>query len=88
VSTLGSVRRYYLAKRHAALDNGDKALELVWEGKQLAEPGEALPTDFPYAARLIALGYVALEDLAGADAEELTDQGFTSRESTEILAAL
>ena len=87
MSTLGSVRRFYLAKRHAAASCGDTALELVWEAKQLEQPGTSLPDDFPYAARLDEAGYVALEDLDGADEEELVEQGFTTREATAILAA-
>ncbi len=88
MSTLGSVRRYYLAKRHAAEACGEKALELVWASKQEAEPGESLPTDFPYRERLAARAYTTTQDLIGADEQELVDQGFSTRESTEILAAL
>lgn len=88
MSTLGSARRYYLAKRHAAAELCDTALELVWVGKQEAEPGTALPTDFPYRARLVALGYSTNEDLVGADECELTELGFTTREAAAILAAV
>ena len=87
MSTLGSPRRFYLAKRHAAAELGDVALELVWAGKQEAEPGTPLPTDFPYRPRLVAIGYLALEDLRGADECELTELGFSSREAAAILAA-
>lgn len=87
MGSLGSVRRFYLAKRHAAAEVGDAALELVWAGKQEAEPGTPLPDDFPYRARLVARGYSALEDLSGADECELTEQGFTTREASQILTA-
>lgn len=88
MSTLGTVRRYYLAKRQEAAELCDEALELVWKAKQRAEPGSDLPDSFPYRTRLVELGYEALEDLSGADACELTEQGFSSREAAAILAAL
>jgi hypothetical protein len=87
VSTLLSPRRYYLAKRHAAADAEDTALEAVWQAKQEAESGTALADDFPYLTRLIAAGYSTEEDLAGADATELEAQGFASREAAAIVAA-
>lgn len=87
MSYLLSPRRYYLAKRHAAADLGDTALEVVWQAKQEAEPGTALADDFPYLTRLQAAGYTTEEDLAGADADELQEQDFTSREAAAIVAA-
>lgn len=87
MSTLGSARRYYLAKRHAAAERCDTALESVWRGKQEAEPGEALAADFPYHARLVAAGYETYEDLDGADSDELVEQGFSTREAAAILTA-
>lgn len=87
MSTLGSPRRYYLAKRQGAAADEETALEAVWQGKQEAEPGTALATDFPYLTRLQAVGYSTEEDLSGADADELVDQGFTSREAAAIIAA-
>lgn len=87
MSTLGSPRRYYLAKRHAAVELEDTALEAVWQGKQEAEPGTALAEDFPYLSRLQAAGYSTQEDLDGADADELVEQGFSSREADAIVAA-
>lgn len=86
MATLGSARRYYLSKRHSAHDSGDFALSDAWRGKQEAEAGDALPSDFPYLSRLQGRGYSTLQDLDGADADELTSQGFTSREAAEILA--
>lgn len=87
MSTLGSVRRFYLAKRHAADEQCLTALSAAWQGKQEAEAGEALPDDFPYAERLEEAGYTTYEDLDGADAAELVDHGFTTREATAILSA-
>lgn len=87
MSALGSARRYYLAKRHAAAERCDTALAMVWRGKQEAEPGEALAEDFPYADRLETAGYTTDTDLDGADSAELVEQGFTTREAEAILAA-
>jgi hypothetical protein len=87
VSTLGSARRFYLAKRHAAAELGDEGLELVWRGKQEAESATALPSDFPHLSTLTPLGYTAREDLAGADECELTDLGLTLSQATEVIAA-
>jgi hypothetical protein len=84
---IGSPRRYYLQKRQTSAELGDKALELVWMGKQLAEPETALPADFPYLSTLEPLGYVAVEDLLGADECELRNMGLTSKQAESILAA-
>jgi hypothetical protein len=83
-----SYRRYCLGKRRAACALDELALEQVWHGKQIAEPGTDLPSDFPYRAELIAAWYLTYEDLTGADAVELADHGFTSEQAAEILAAL
>lgn len=88
MSLIGSPRRYYLSKRHAAIDNGDRALALVWRSKQEAEPGTALPSDFPHLTALQGCGYKTTEDLNGADVQELTELGFETREATAILTAL
>jgi hypothetical protein len=87
VSTIGSARRYYLAKRHVAAARYDTALANTWRAKQEAEPGEALPSDFPKLARLAAQGYETYEDLDGADSAELVERGFTTREAAQVLAA-
>jgi hypothetical protein len=87
VSTLGSARRYYLAKRHAATALCDTALAMVWRGKQEAEPGDPLPDNFVYVERLETAGYTTYADLDGADSDELVEQGFTTREAAAILAA-
>ncbi len=86
-SSLGSPRRYYLAKRHAAkAQNSD--LTDSWKYKQLQEPGTALPDDFPCVTDLEVKGYVAVEDLTGASEKELKQQGFSKAEAETILAAL
>jgi len=81
-------RRYYLAKRHAALDS-DTGLDVVWRAKQEAEPGAPLPSTFPCASRLAAGGYTTAEDIRGAEPAELqTRAGLTLKESQYVLLEL
>ena len=84
-----SHRRFYLSKRIAARECGDLALSALWQGKQELEPGGvALPADFPSQAALAPVGYVAQEDLVGADECELVEWvGLTAREARAVLAA-
>jgi len=82
-----SARRYYLLKRREAAARCDN-LEQAWQAKQEAEPGAALPSDFPHIEQLQACGYTADVDLDGADADELVDLGLTTREAQAVLAAL
>lgn len=63
-------RRYYCLKRIFSA-NYNPDWEGVWQGKQLAEPGTDLPTGFPSKSALEAVGYVALEDIQGADETEI-----------------
>lgn len=81
-----SVRRYYLVKRLYA-----RQLDLeesIWKAKQDAQLGESLPSNFPHRSALAELGYSAVEDLDGADIDELNGQGFTRLQAQAIFAAL
>jgi len=82
------VRRFYLLKRLAAAQQGDESLESLWAGKQLAESGTALGSDYPSVTTLAAAGYVAVEDVDGATVEELQLAGLSTREADAVLAAL
>jgi hypothetical protein len=86
-STIGTARRYYLAKRHVAEDLCDNLAE-VWRSKQENEPGTPLPATFPYLEVLAERGYETVEDLTGASVKELTDRCFNSADAEIILAAL
>lgn len=80
-------RRYYLLKRFAARDAGD-LLESAWRAEQLAQPGTALPTGFPSKAALETAGYMAAEDLDGAECEELREEaGLNERQAQAVIAA-
>ncbi|MEN6535495.1 MAG: hypothetical protein ABFD89_17660 [Bryobacteraceae bacterium] len=84
--TLGSSRRYYLARyRHLKSIRDDRWRE--WEGKHLETPGTPLATDFPHRASLVAIGYVALEDFEGATVDELLEAGLTLAASRAAIAA-
>jgi hypothetical protein len=86
---INTVRRYYLAKRFAAVERDDLAIASVWRAKQEAEPGTALASDFPARTKLIAAGYSAVEDLQGSDTNELRRRASLSRrEADAVIAAL
>lgn len=81
-------RRFYLLKGHTAAKLGEPGLASAWWGKQQAMPGTALPATFPHRAALAALNYVALEDLDGADIEELQQVGLSRGQAAAVIAAL
>jgi hypothetical protein len=80
-------RRYYLLKRLAAR-HAEDLLETHWRAEQLAQPGTALPAGFPSKAKLEAVGYVAAEDLDGAECQELRDEvGLNERQAQSAIDA-
>lgn len=82
-------RRFYLMSRIEAARNGELALRDVWHSKQDTEPGQSLPDAFPAKAQLATAGYTTVEDIDGADAEELADYvGVSQLQSEAIFAAL
>lgn len=88
-SHVRSTRRYYLLKSQAARALCETGLELVWLGKQEAEPGTALAADFPSAEALAAAHYTTVEDLTGASAKELVAEArLTTKQANDLLAAL
>lgn len=82
-----SVRRYYLLKRLAARQRCEE--EGVWQAKQEAVAGTAIPDDFPFRAALVAAGYSATEDLDDATPDELAEfASLRGRDSEAVFAAL
>lgn len=79
-----SKRRFYLHKR---LTN-DYDMAAVWRSKQEAEPGDALPAEFPLRAKLAAIGYTTVQDLDGADEHELRRVGIAATDAAKVMAAL
>lgn len=88
MSEIRRPRRYYLLKRLVAEDFCDETFVEVWRAKQEAEPGTALPSDFPVLSKLSAKGYTTREDLDGADEAELASAGLKTNEARAVLAAL
>jgi hypothetical protein len=83
-----SQRRYCLQKRIVAKLIGDDAISALWQSKQEAEPGGTVfPATFPAKEKLNAVGYVAKEDLVGADTDELTDYAALSRREADAAIA-
>ena len=75
-------------KRLEARRDGDYALSDTWQALQEDQPGTELPDDFPDKTALAAVGYVAGEDLTGADTNELvTYAGLSTRAADAVLAA-
>lgn len=89
MSEFESHRRFYLSKRIVAKECREFALSALWQSKQEAEPGgTTLPAGFPKQAELASVGYVAKEDLVGADECELAEWvHLTAREAQSVLAA-
>jgi hypothetical protein len=84
---LRSARRYCLAKWLIQRELDDSTAP-VWRGKQLAEPGTALPADFPYRTTLIAKGYLTPQDIDGADTHELrVNAGLLAEQAATVIAA-
>ena len=84
-----TARRYYLRKRLFEQRNHDpEGLEAVWQSKQEAEPGTALPATFPFIDILSACGYTTEVDLDGANVDELRELGLSRLQAEKVLAAL
>jgi hypothetical protein len=83
-----SVRRYYLLERLAADARYDYSIGSVFRAKQEAEAATALPSDFPSLSILVAAGYSTIQDVDGADVEELQCAGLTTKQAEAALTAL
>ena len=84
---INNLRRFYLHKRIDDRQN-DVDASMIWQGKQEAIPGTALPTDFPHLSVLAEIGYTTTDDLDGADADELRKAGLTPAQAEQVIAAL
>jgi hypothetical protein len=80
-------RRYVFLKYHQARNTG-QGDPSAWDTKRRALAGTALPANFPAAATLAGAGYLVLEEVTGADLEELTNAGLSSAQAAAVLAAL
>lgn len=82
-------RRYAHRMRMNARAFGDGEIEGVWRSKQEAQPGTALPSNFPFLSTLDVGGYTTQEDLTGADTYELQRIALLgTRDAQAVLDAL
>lgn len=82
-------RRYYLLKRRFFTDvDFQPPLAGAYRHKQEAEPGTDLPADFPALSALAQLGYTTVEDLDGANTDELRDHGLSAKAAQDVIDAL
>ena len=88
MSEVKNLRRFYLHKRIEARVYEDSDLDTVWQSKQEAIAGTALAASFPHLAELTAIGYTTVDDIDGADEEELVRAGLSQHQATEVIAAL
>lgn len=82
------LRRYYLLKRQALAERGERALESAYRFQHEAVEGTPLPQDFPFREILTRAWYSTVEDLTGATEHELTRAGLSIRDAERVLAAL
>lgn len=82
-----SRRRYLYLEYKRAFARSDE-MESVWNGKRKACEGTTIPDAFPCRAQLLAAGYLALEEIRGADTNELSRAGLSSAQAAAVIAAI
>jgi len=87
MSEVRRARRYYLLQRLAARDRCEPALEAAFRGKQEEQDGTLFASDFPSKATLEAAGYYAVEDVDGADTNELREKAGLSESAAQAVIA-
>ena len=83
-----ATHRRYAFLRYAYFYRINDNMYLAWDGKRRLEPGTAIPTTFPARAALTAAGYLVLEEIEGADTDELTRAGLSTSQAAAVLAAM
>lgn len=82
-------RRYYLLRANYY---GPFVEEGIWQqvywGKQDLVTGTALPATVPFQPQLAAAHYTTVEDLTGADLNELMTAGLSLQQATAVLESL
>jgi hypothetical protein len=66
----------------------DDGTDLLWDGKRRQVAGASIPTTFPARTQLLAAGYLVLEELQGANEEELTSAGLSATQAAAVVAAI
>lgn len=88
MTSYDSARRACVVLYRLALMQDSGGLALAVRAIHDPLPGTPLGADVPHRERLAAAGYTAVEDLAGADVEELVVcVGLTAREAATVLVA-
>lgn len=88
-TSVRTYRRYLLLKvqYHTLLDEPELASANL--AKHNATTGTPFPDNVPFQAALRAANYTAVEDVLGADAEELIEQtGLTFEQSKAVLVSI
>lgn len=89
MSSVDNARREAMFLAIDAKALGNSALEIALRARHRALPGTPLPSGFPARAKLVAAGYLATEDLTGADESELQRlAALTRAEARAALAAV
>ena len=85
-----TARRYYLTKVYTSKAAGEFGAQAVWQGKQAAVAGTALPATIPHQADLAALvpSFTTVEDLTGSSVAELTRVGLSRVKAQDVITAL
>lgn len=87
-SAVNNLRRYALGMRRVAELDGDLAIAQMWMATQAQTAGTPLPSTVPHQALLATAGYTTVEDLDGADADELVAAGLSYRQANAVIASL
>jgi hypothetical protein len=87
VSEVRRARRYYFLQRLAAHERCEPGLEAALRGKQEEQPGTLFASDFPFKASLEAAGYLAIEDVDGADCHELREKAGLDQSAAQAVIA-
>ena len=82
-----SHRRYCFLKHKNYLELEDE-LEDVWDAKRRSIPGTDISDMFPGVIELRAAGYLVIEEVRGANRDELSEIGLSSQQIDAVFAAL
>ena len=85
---VGSRRRWLFLMERRRCREGDDGGELVFRALRLAAYGTPLPPDLPARSRLIAADVIALEEVRGADPNELRSYGLSTRQAEALITRL
>lgn len=82
-----SPRRYYLRKWRELEESCQGELATLFRSKQLELPATPLPAGFPAQSELARAGYLAVEDVVGAEIDELVDLGLDEDTAARVIDA-